>query len=206
MEKTPEARLLELIKGGGRPRLTNRLRIISERFLAVAARLKISTSGLSPWQLSNRALLVVFLFLSAGALRSWFARPVVVPDGSVSAVETESADETPLGASGATLKELTSRNLFHSLVQSSAPSAAPKPAAPALAPPPPRLPLSQRAGYLRLTGIIAGDTLQAVIEDKKKNTSRYVSAGDDLDEFHVEKVLPDRVIISSDGETLDLTL
>ncbi len=206
MEKTPEARLLELIKGGGTPRRSERFRTLGKQFRAAVARFKSSTSGLSSWQLSNRVLLVVLLFLSAGALRSWFARPVNVSDVSVSAAESESADETPLGASGATLRELTSRNLFRSLIAPSAPTAAAKPAAPVSAPPPPKPPLSQRAGYLRLTGIIAGDTLQAVIEDKKKNTTRYVSGGDDLDEFHVEKVLPDRVILSSDGETLELTL
>jgi hypothetical protein len=206
MDKTPETRLLELIKGRGTPRPGSRFRSAGKRIWASAARWRPSVSGLSFWQTSNRALLVVFLCFSAGALRSWFFRPADGPGDEIVAPGTGSREGTPLGSAGASLKDLTRRNLFRSF--SPAPAVAPKPIAPAPPPPPPppKVPLSQRASHFRLTGIIAGDTFQAVIEDKKKNTTRYVSPGDALDDFRVEKVLPDRVVISADGETLDLTL
>jgi hypothetical protein len=100
--------------------------------------------------------------------------------------------------------ELTRRNLFQPLVAAAPPP--PKVEAPPPPPPAPKIPLSQRAAHLRLTGIIAGTPPQAVVEDRRRNATRYVSAGESIDEFHVEKVLPDRIVISADGDTLELAL
>jgi hypothetical protein len=98
---------------------------------------------------------------------------------------------------------MTRRNLFQPLFVAPPP---PKVHQENLPPPPPKIPLSQRAAYLRLTGIINGDVPQAVVEDRNRGSTRYVSAGDSVDGILVEKVLPDRVILSFEDEKMELPL
>ena len=59
---------------------------------------------------------------------------------------------------------------------------------------------------MNLVGILPGPPLQAVIENKKKKTTFYVTAGETIGEMSVLSVTPDRVRIGCGEETLDLTL
>ncbi len=59
---------------------------------------------------------------------------------------------------------------------------------------------------MRLVGIIAGDPAQAVIEDQEHQKTLYVTSGENINEIHIEKVLNDRVILTFDGENMELAL
>ena len=63
------------------------------------------------------------------------------------------------------------------------------------------------AARLNLMGIVAGDQPQAIIEDSQTHKTYFVISGQAVSEGAVvEKVLENRVILSIDGETIELTL
>jgi type II secretory pathway component PulC len=103
------------------------------------------------------------------------------------------------------LSDLTRRNLFRPLI--APPPPPPKvvelPPAP---PPPPKVPLSQKASRLHLVGILTGDPLQAIIEDSQSQKTLYVTQGQAIDDIQIDKVTNDKVILKSDGETMELSL
>lgn len=112
-----------------------------------------------------------------------------------------SGDRNPL--QGAGLDALKQRSLFY------VPPPPPpklKLAAPTAPPPAPKIPLAQKASYLKLVGIVPDNPPQAIVEDSRRQTSLYVTAGQMIDQFHVDQVTDQSLIISSDGETLELKL
>lgn len=104
------------------------------------------------------------------------------------------------------LADLTRRNLFQPLI--SAPPPPPKvvaPPAPA-PPPPPRIPISQKAARFHLVGIIPGDPTQAIIEDAQTHSTIYATPGQMIGDVQVDKILRDRVVLTSADEHMDLML
>lgn len=196
MDKTPEAKLLELIKGRNAPRRA--LRSLGARW----GNRGLPFRGVSTPHAINRVLLLVFFLLLAMAFRSWNENNFK----SIDLTTRGDADmfSTLLPRSGGVaLTDLTKRNLFLPIAAKAV--AVPKPEVP-VAPPPPPIPIGQRSAHLRLTGIIAGGALQGIVEDRRKNSTSYVSAGDYLGEFRVDAVLADRVVLSFNGEKVELTL
>jgi type II secretory pathway component PulC len=57
-----------------------------------------------------------------------------------------------------------------------------------------------------LKGIIAGDKPQVILEDEKNNKSYFLYKGDSVDNIKVEDIQPGKVILSINGEVLELTL
>ena len=106
---------------------------------------------------------------------------------------------------GLLLSDLTKRNLFQPLISAPPP---PKVVAPVVAapPPPPKIPISQKAARFHLVGIIPGDPAQAIIEDAQTHSTIYATAGQKIDDIQVEKILTDRIVLTSAEEHLDLML
>lgn len=103
------------------------------------------------------------------------------------------------------LVDLTCRNLFRPLVTAPPPPKVVAPPVPA-PPPPPKIPISQKAARFHLVGIIPGDPAQAIIEDAQTHGTIYATAGQAVGEVQVEKVLSDRVVLTSADEHMDLML
>lgn len=59
---------------------------------------------------------------------------------------------------------------------------------------------------LTLTGIIAGDNLEAAIEDKLSQKTHFVHKGEQVGEIVVEDVLENKVILNYRGERFELLL
>ena len=57
-----------------------------------------------------------------------------------------------------------------------------------------------------LKGIIAGDKPQVILEDEKNKKSYFLYKGDSVDNIRVEDIQSDKVILSINGEVLELTL
>ena len=57
-----------------------------------------------------------------------------------------------------------------------------------------------------LQGIIAGDKPQAILEDGKNKKSYFLYKGDSVDNIKVEEIQEDKVILTINGERLELTL
>ena len=57
-----------------------------------------------------------------------------------------------------------------------------------------------------LKGIIAGDKPQVILEDGKNNKSYFLYKGDSVDNIKVEDIQEDKVILTINGERLELTL
>lgn len=55
--------------------------------------------------------------------------------------------------------------------------------------------LQDRASQLVIIGMIPGNSLQAILEDKQTQSTRYVTAGQMIDEFLVESVKKDGIIL-----------
>lgn len=195
MSRTPEARLLEMIKkGAAGPRTSWKLGF--PQALKVSFRPDVIAL--------NRVLLGALAALSlfwAGRPLLGFGRTVVGWKDLSSLSQAETRKEG--GEDRVRLKDLTRRPLFRPLV-----AAPPPPPAPVRmeAPPTPRIPLSQRASHLNLVGILPGPPLQAVIEDKNQGNTFYLSAGQSIGGIVVKAVSAGGVTLSADDETLDLSL
>ncbi|MFH1621953.1 MAG: type II secretion system protein N [Candidatus Omnitrophota bacterium] len=59
---------------------------------------------------------------------------------------------------------------------------------------------------LQLLGVVFGDNLQVIIEDKRLQKTYFLYPGDYLGEIKVEEVYPDRVILEFNGERVSLFL
>jgi len=57
-----------------------------------------------------------------------------------------------------------------------------------------------------LKGIIAGDKPQVILEDEKNKKSYFLYKGDSVDNIKVEEIQEDKVILTINGERLELTL
>lgn len=64
--------------------------------------------------------------------------------------------------------------------------------------------LSERAKDLSLVGIAWGRKPQAMIEDKQAEKTYFLKAGQTINEFTIETILKDRVILSYKGKKIDL--
>lgn len=62
------------------------------------------------------------------------------------------------------------------------------------------------AGNLSLVGIIAGDSPQAVIEDKKSQKTYYVTKDQSFDGFTVEEISSGKVVLDYGGRKITLVL
>ena len=59
---------------------------------------------------------------------------------------------------------------------------------------------------IELVGIIPGNRLQAIIENKKTQDLYYVHEGDKFENFIVEKVDSDKAVLYTEGERIELPL
>lgn len=59
---------------------------------------------------------------------------------------------------------------------------------------------------LKLLGIVSGDRLQVIVEDKKLNKTYFLYTGDYLGEIKVEEINSDRVVLDFQGERISLFL
>ena len=64
--------------------------------------------------------------------------------------------------------------------------------------------LSELAKDLSLVGIAWGKNPQAMVEDEKAGKTYFLRAGESINEFMIEDVLKDKVILSYKGETIEL--
>lgn len=200
MKETPESKLLTLIQrsapsanAGGALRRRRAARDWIVRAL-----------GGQFHHFLNRCLFMLAAGLALASVAVW-GRAVWGPPDASAGRPPVGVDAGPAEGSDAPFGGLSTRDLFGGSAPPSIPARVPPP--PALTPPaPPRIPLSQRLSHLRLVGIIDGARRQAVLDDARQGTTRYVSAGDAVGEARVERVEKDRVVFSFDGETMDLSL
>lgn len=59
---------------------------------------------------------------------------------------------------------------------------------------------------ITLVGIIAGDPLQAIIEDKKMQKTYYVTKGQNIGDLQVADILEGKIILSYQGKNFELYL
>ncbi len=215
MDKTPEEKLLDLIRQ--KQRSPGRWINVFEKARAFVSgvfkdRIK-SFKTMSPFRAGTRVLLGGVVLLVAFMAWQWHAqkasRAQWEKDLTAMGERVEAAgDEEESASSGVkvNLRDLTRRNLFVPLIKTPKPKPKPVVAAPPPPPPAPKIPLSRRAANLTLVGILEGDPREAVIEDAKKRSSIYVKPGDKIGEIQVKDVLPDKVILFFEEETLDLRL
>lgn len=102
------------------------------------------------------------------------------------------------------VKLLARRNPFRPFIE-------PEVVTPAMAPPPAlpspvRVPLKDMAARLRLMGILAAQPLQAVVEDSTDRRTYYLSEGESIHEFQVERVLEGKIILKFEDERMELVL
>ena len=64
--------------------------------------------------------------------------------------------------------------------------------------------LSELAKDLSLVGIAWSRKPQAMVEDKKAGRTYFLRAGESINEFKIEDVLKDKIILSYKGETIEL--
>ena len=64
--------------------------------------------------------------------------------------------------------------------------------------------LAERAKDLNLVGIAWAKNPQAMIEDKQAEKTYFLKAGEAINEFTIETILKDRVILSYEGMKIDL--
>lgn len=219
----PEEKLLGLIRGKGKPSPATpraapppttgeRSRSFRFRWRMPAWWLTALKIGLG-WLVAGE--LVAGLLMLTRPAPSPTAESAVPPQSSVprsaaasspavSAETTASADQEGGGAGAAeaipSLAAAASRSLFQTagMAAGQAGEAA-------------SMPPSAQAGAiterLTLTGIIAGDPPQAIIEDTQTKKTHFVTAGQGLLEgVRVEEVQKDRVVLSLRGEKVVLSL
>jgi len=164
-------------------------------------------SGVEPLQWVNRFFLA--LMTGSAVILFWNLWRLVSPVRKPSAENLNSSPGRILSRRNAEPMETVVNDLIrHNPFRQ---ARTPRPPAPKITalpapPPPPRIPLSQRISHLRLVGIIDGDPLQAVVEDRQAQRTEYLKTGDKAGEVTVQQVLPDRVIFFYDGETLEFVL
>ena len=57
-----------------------------------------------------------------------------------------------------------------------------------------------------LLGILMGENPQAIIQDKMAGSSLFLSPGQRLGDFKITEILPDRVILTQDGQNFELRI
>jgi hypothetical protein len=62
----------------------------------------------------------------------------------------------------------------------------------------------EMAADLQLVGILVSPELQVMIENKKTNETFFLQEGDSINKLKIEKIHPDRVVLSYQGQTLEL--
>jgi hypothetical protein len=60
------------------------------------------------------------------------------------------------------------------------------------------------AGTLRIAGILLGPVPQVMIENKEANETLFLKKGDIINKLTVEDIFQDRVVLSYEGETVEL--
>lgn len=78
--------------------------------------------------------------------------------------------------------------------------------APALPPPPPKVPISEKAASLHLVGIVPGSPMQAIVEDAASQKTLYLTVGEMINDLKIEKILSDRVVLSCADEQMEIAL
>ncbi|RMD91662.1 MAG: hypothetical protein D6814_17960 [Calditrichaeota bacterium] len=80
----------------------------------------------------------------------------------------------------------------------------PKPASPAA--PIPGSEVSDLQERYMLQGILMGEKPQAIIQDKISGTSLFLSPGEILGDFKIKQILPDRVMLTREGQMFELRM
>jgi len=66
--------------------------------------------------------------------------------------------------------------------------------------------LKEATKNFKLVGVILGKQPQAIIEDKATKMTHFLNKGDSLDKIQVKDILESKVILSSAGEDIELSL
>jgi hypothetical protein len=172
-------------------------------------KLRDSVSALSHWQKANGVLIVLFVISLLVAAGAWRQHRRLLSD-----YRTHSQNPPSDGAGpdmpDVALADITRRDLFGRALPpaAAAPRASATPPAPAAPPPPPPPSLKELAAPYRLIGVINnGGAPQAILEDKKNQSTRYLSKGDSLDDgIRVEDVREGKIILILNDERLELSL
>lgn len=200
MTRSPESRLLDIIRKKNGPSLKDRWMAWLKMSINWVDRSNLDSDA--PWRWANGGLglalagtLIYGGFVFLGRENPAPLDPSVAP---ASFSETETAHRTPPSI------DLTRRDLFKDM----APPPPPPPEVEISAgpPAPPKIPLSERAARFRLVGILPGEKSQAIIEDTLTQRIVYASQGQRLEGILVESVTAGKVVLSDGDERLDLTL
>ncbi len=200
----PEEKLLRLIRAK-QARPASEAGTAAASAHAVPAPLALLTGvaeravkGQIPWPKLAAAGLAAALGIEVLWLLVQLLRPL--PPVALPAVQDAAQTEERASAAPEALPSLAgsvSRPLFAASGGSSAPAEYRPPSAPA----------KGLASRLSLMGIVSGDPPQAIIEDSETKKTYFVTTGQPIVEGAVlEQVLDNRVVLSLDGERIELSL
>jgi type II secretory pathway component PulC len=197
----PEEKLLKLIRG--KPQAESSAMPGARGAGTVAA---VGSAGGGGWGLPGwlvPTLNVVLSLVAAAEIAAlvWcFVAPV--PEVSLpAAVAAKAADEVPVPEAPPSLSAAASRPLFE------APDRAPESAqATPAATAGPSVEARELASRLTLIGVVSGDSPQAIIEDSGKGKTSFVGVGQMVEGMVVEEVHDNRVVLSLNGERVELSL
>jgi len=157
---------------------------------------------------------IIFPFLTTatlifGAISFWHGSHVSPPQA------TNLAQEQPEGTGSLEeplayyLDAIHKRSIFRnpSLEKQNAPVAAVKATLPPVVPPPPPQPtLAELASDLTLVGVITSGEPQAIISSKRTQKTYYVTVGQMIGEMMISKISENRVQLTYNGQTMELSL
>ncbi|MDD5072495.1 MAG: type II secretion system protein N [Candidatus Omnitrophica bacterium] len=218
---SPEEKLLRLIRGEKKPK--NRPAPLQERESSVPGEREAGPAPAgqdrrtAPPQLKsgdhvkfiNITLITVLIVIAAVLLIDVISfnlkRPAYIPEpakGAAVRQEPQIGSASPVQADPSSVSVeiqdnpalLASKDLFKASPVQAAPAARPAQAS------------FDKLKDFTLKGIIAGDKPQVILEDGKNKKSYFLYKGDSLDNIRVEDIQSDKVILSINGEVLELTL
>lgn len=219
---SPEEKLLRLIRGERKPK--NRPAPLQERERSVSREREtgpapaVQDRRAAPPQLKssgdyvkfiNITLITVLIIIAAVLLIDVVSfnlkRPAYIPEPANGAAARQEAQTRPAAPAQADPSSasveipdnsalLASKDLFKASPVQSSPAARPAQAS------------FDKLKDFTLKGIIAGDKPQVILEDGKNRKSYFLYKGDSLDNIRVEDIQSDKVILSINGEVLELTL
>ena len=208
MKPPPEEKLLKLIRGkSGRPEgPPAAISPVSASGGSAASALTLTGSTRWSWTAVAGWVLGALLGLEAVGLLVQLLRPLpMVPALN----EPSPASQKPMAASEPSSEELPSLAAIVAQPIFSAGTAAAQTVTLGAAGPrsAPSATAKQLADRLTLTGIIAGDQPQAIIEDAQTKKTFMVTPGQPvIDGAVLERVLDTRVVLDLNGEKIELTL
>ncbi|MBI3601494.1 MAG: hypothetical protein HY209_01160 [Candidatus Omnitrophica bacterium] len=152
------------------------------------------------WQLTNKFLAVSLVLLSLYFVYGiFFLKPSYTLQGSVKS-EVDPLKDTNMNNQPFALQrkdysyyfdKISGRELFGQTQQTLSVDTAT---------------VDEATDNLKLVGIIAGKSPQAVVEDKKNEKTYYLNKGDSFEGLNVQEILDNKVILDHEGKKMALSL